>query len=227
MIYRCGLFNRRAGLDEAAFGAHWRNVHGPLAARLPGLGTYRQNHILDRLYEMPDSPVQAIDGISQLSFESVAHMERSDASDEYRACKEDIPKFQGGITILVIEPDELIASPQPGHRGAKLIWVSTRREKESSAGLRGRWLAANRGAGRELPGVRGHIQNFVVDRSHPVAAGVPSGDASGAEAVSELWFDDAASARDAARSEAGQRLLHGDPLLAPVGIYLVEEVHIA
>ncbi|VTU31907.1 EthD protein [Variovorax sp. PBL-H6] len=225
MIYRCGLFNRRPGLDDAGFHAHWRNVHGPLAAKLPGMGTYRQNHILERIYEMPDSPVQAIDGISQLSFDSVAHMERSDASAEYQACKEDIPKFQGGITILVIEPDEVVA--RDGSRGGvKVIWVSTRRPGERSEGLRLRWLAANRDAGRDLPGVRGYMQNFVTDRGHPVAAGVPSGDAAGAEAVSELWFDDAASARAAVQSDAGKRLLHGDPMLAPVGIYLVEEIHV-
>jgi uncharacterized protein (TIGR02118 family) len=226
MIYRCGLFNRRAGLSDATFRAHWLGVHGTLAAKLPELGTYRQNHILERLYEMPDSPVQAIDGISQLSFDSVAHMERSDASSEYQACKEDIPKFQGGITILVIEPDTLIPLQGP-KSGAKLTWVSTRREGERSEGLRERWLAANREAGRDLPGVRGYMQNFVTDRGHPVSAGVPSGDASGAEAVSELWFDDAASARAAAASAAGQQLLHDDPMLAPVGIYLVEEVKIA
>lgn len=225
MIYRCGLFNRRAGLDDDAFRAHWLNVHGPLAAKLPGLGTYRQNHILERLYEMADSPVQAIDGISQLSFDSVAHMEGSDASAEYQACKLDIPKFQGGITILVIEPDELIA-PDEGKRGAKVIWVSTRRPGERSEGLRARWLGAQREAGHDLPGVRGYVQNFVTDRGHPVAAGVPSGDASGAEAVSELWFDDAASARAAVLGDAGQRLLHGDPLLVPVGIYLAQEVRI-
>lgn len=225
MIYRCGLFNRRPGLDAEAFRNHWLKVHGPLAAKLPGLGTYRQNHILERLYEAPDSPVQAIDGISQLSFDSVAHMERSDASPEYQACKQDIPRFQGGITILVIEPDEVIA-PGADKHAAKLIWVSTRRGGERSEDLRQRWLAANRQAGGDVPGVRGYIQNFVTDRGHPVAAGVPSGDASGAETVSELWFDDAARARAAAASEAGKRLLHGDTMLVPLGIYLVEEVQI-
>ena len=225
MIYRAGVFNRRAGLDEAAFREHWVKVHGALAAKLPGLGTYRQNHILERLYEMPDSPVQSIDGISQLSFESVADMERSDASPEYQACKEDIPKFQGGITILVIESDEIIP-PVNGKHAAKVLWVSTRREGVQGDGLRQRWLAANREAGRDVPKARGFVQNFVTDRGHPVSAGVPSGDASGAEAISELWFDSAADARAAVNSDAGRRLLHEDAWLAPVGIYLVEEVHI-
>jgi uncharacterized protein (TIGR02118 family) len=224
MIYRCGLFNRRPSLSDAQFRDHWLNVHGPLAAKLPGLGTYRQNHILERFYEMPGSPVQAIDGISQLSFESVAHMERSDASAEYAACKLDIPKFQGGITILVIESDTVIEKDAVAK--AKLLWVSTRRPDVAGEGLRAKWLATQSGAGRDLPGLRGFVQNFVTDRGHPVAAGVPSGDASGAEAVSELWFDEAAAARAAVKSEGGRHLLHKDPLLVPVGIYLIEEVSI-
>ena len=84
-IYRCGVFDRRPGLSDEQFRQHWINVHGALAKKLPGLGTYRQNHILERIYEADDSPVQAIDGISQLSFESVAHMVHSDASVEYAA----------------------------------------------------------------------------------------------------------------------------------------------
>jgi len=221
-IYRCALFSRRADVTPAQFERHWLDVHGPLAARLPGLGTYRQNHVRERLYEAPDSPVQAIDGIAQLSFPSIGAMEVSDASVEYAACKLDIPKFQGGITILVIEADEVmpgLAAP------AKLMWVSTRRADVSPAGLRERWRAASRDA-RELPGARRFVQNFVVDRAHAVSAGVPSGDPSGAEAVGELWFDDAASARAALESAAVRKWVLEDPLLAPVAVYLVREVKI-
>ncbi len=221
-VYRCALFNRRAGIDEAQFRRHWIEVHGPLAARLPGLRSYRQNHILERLYEQPASPVQAVDGIAQLAFDSVAAMEVSDASPEYAACKLDIPKFQGGITILVIEADEV----QPGPGGAaKLLWVSTRRQGVARAGLRERWLAGRAGAAA-VPGAGRFVQNFVTDRAHPVAAGVPSGDPEGAEAVGELWFDDAEAARAALAGEAGRRLIHDDALLAPVGIYLVQELQV-
>lgn len=226
MIYRCAIFNRRAGFDNAAFRNHWIEVHGVLAAKLPGLGTYRQNHILERLYEADPSPVQPIDGISQLSFEDVAAMERSDCSPEYAAVKLDIPKFQGGITILVIELDEIMPKACAKDAPAKLIWVSTRRAGARAEGLRRRWLEANRESGRDVRGARRFVQNFVTDRTHPVAAGVLSGDAGGAETVSELWFEDLNSAREAANSAAGKRLLHDDPMLSPVGIYLVEEIRI-
>ena len=225
-IYRCGVFDRRPGLTDEQFRHHWIHVHGALAKKLPGLGTYRQNHILERIHEAADSPVQAIDGISQLSFPSVAHMVTSDASEEYAACKDDIPKFQGGITILVIEADEIMPGEGAQDAPAKLLWVSTRRDGHRSEGLRQRWLETNRGAGRDVPGARRFVQNFVTDRAHPVAAGVPSGDPEGAEAVGELWFDDAEAARAALAGEAGRRLIHDDALLAPVGIYLVQELQV-
>lgn len=222
-VYRCALFNRRADVSPVAFRRHWLDVHAPLAARLPGLGSYRQNHIVERLHEDPKSPLQSIDGIAQLSFPSVAAMEVSDASPEYAACKLDIPKFQGGITILVIESDELMA----GKGGAaKLLWVSTRRATVKAEGLRERWLAAHRDAVRGVPGCRRFVQNFVIDRGHPVSAGVPSGNPEGAEAVGEMWFDDARAARAAFASAAGRRLLFEDEALAPVAVYLVEEVKI-
>lgn len=222
-VYRCALFNRRGDISPEAFRRHWLDVHAPLAARLPGLGSYRQNHIVERLYEDPKSPLQSIDGIAQLSFPSVAAMEVSDASPEYAACKLDIPKFQGGITILVIASDELL----PGRGGAaKLLWVSTRRPSARADGLRERWLASHRDVAREVPGCRRFVQNFVIDRGHPVSAGVPSGNPEGAEAVGEMWFDDAQAARAAFASNAGRRLLFEDESLAPVAVYLVEEVKI-
>ena len=222
-VYRCALFNRRADVSPETFRRHWLDVHAPLAAKLPGLGSYRQNHIVERLHEDPKSPLQSIDGIAQLSFPSVAAMEVSDASPEYAACKLDIPKFQGGITILVIESDELM-SGQGG--AAKLLWVSTRRASAMPDGLRERWLASHRDAAREVPGCGRFVQNFVIDRGHPVSAGVPSGNPEGAEAVGEMWFDDAEAARTAFASAAGRRLLFEDDALAPVAVYLVEEVKI-
>jgi len=46
---RMGLLTRRAGLAPEAFRRHWRDVHGPLAARLPGLERYLQNHLTERV----------------------------------------------------------------------------------------------------------------------------------------------------------------------------------
>lgn len=231
-IFRSALISRRPGLDEAAFRDHWIRVHGDLASRLPGVGTYRQNHIVERLYEDASVPVQSIDGVSQLAFDSIAAMEQSDASPQYAKVKADIPFFQGAITILVLESEVLHAGAggQPGDPGAKLLWLSTRRAGVAPKGVRQRWLGQARQTladlTADLPGVRRHVQNFVVDRSHPVHAGVPAGDAGAVETVTEMWFDSADALRAAVHSEAGRRLIHADPMLRPFAVYRIVEIHI-
>lgn len=226
-IYRSALINRRPGLSPAEFREHWIRIHGTLASRLPGVGTYRQNHIAERFFEARDVPVQAIDGISQLAFDSIEAMERSDASAEYAAVKADIPKFQGGITILVLESQELLAPVAgAGDAPAKLLWLSTRRPGVPAEGFMERSLASSRDELRQVPGLRRCVQNFVVDRSHPVHAGVPAGDAGAVETLTEMWFDDADAVRAAVESEAGRRLIHEHPLLSPFAVYRIEEVHI-
>ena len=226
-IYRSALINRRPGLSEAEFRDHWIRIHGTLASRLPGVGAYRQNHIAERFFETRDVPVQSIDGISQLAFDSIEAMERSDASAEYAAVKADIPLFQGGITILVLESRELLA-PTAGaaESPAKLLWLSTRRTGVPAAGFMERSLAASHDLVRQVPGVRRCVQNLVVDRSHPVHAGVPAGDAGAVETLTEMWFDDVEALRAAVASEAGRRLIHGHPGLSPFAVYRIEEVHI-
>lgn len=227
-IYRSALISRRQGLGEAQFRDHWLRVHGALAARLPGLGTYRQNHILERFHEARDVPVQPVDGISQLAFDSIAAMEVSDASPEYAQVKADIPLFQGGITILVLQSERVFGSEvlEHGRHPAKLLWLSTRREGVPADGLRAQWRRASAQAALDVPGAHRHVQNFVVDRGHPVHAGVPAGSADAVETLGEMWFDDAGALRAALASPAGQRLVHGDPLLRPIAVYRVEELRI-
>jgi len=228
-IYRSALINRRPGLSDAQFRDHWIRIHGSLASRLPGVGTYRQNHIVERFLDVRDDlPVQSIDGISQLSFESIAAMVRSDESPEYALVKADIPLFQGAITILVLESEELLAAAGdgPSRHPAKLLWLSSRREGVPPSGFKECWMGEAGKRSVDLPGLRRHVQNFVVDRSHPVHAGVPAGDAAAVETLTEMWFDDRDALRAALHSEAGQRLVHADPLLAPFAVYAIEEVHI-
>src|SRR3712207_7926096 len=47
MITRMGILKRRPDLTPEQFRKHWLEVHGPLAARLPGLRRYHQNHVVD------------------------------------------------------------------------------------------------------------------------------------------------------------------------------------
>ena len=68
---------RREGLPHALFAGYWRDVHGPLCARLPGLGYYVQQHF-DRDHRANLWPVAdgvrtitaILDGAAEIGFAS-------------------------------------------------------------------------------------------------------------------------------------------------------------
>lgn len=219
-IYRSAIISRKPGISESEFREHWIRIHGSLAFKLPGLGSYRQNHIKRRFYEALDVSVQAVDGISQLAFDSIGHMEISDASPEYAAVKADIPAFQGGITILVLQKVEVWGDSN--ERGPiKVLWLS--RKRHPSENVVGKWSAL---AHPRVPGAKAFVQNFIIDRGHPVSAGVPAGDAQVIETMSELWFEDEQTMRNALDSEQGKALIYSDPLLMPMAVYQMDEITI-
>lgn len=219
MILRTGIISRRQGLDPRSFAEHWKSVHGKLACKMPRLRSYRQNHIVARLYEMRPSPIQVVDGFSQLRFDSIEDMEFSERSPEYAAVRDDIANFQGGITILVVEPQELhTAARGPA---AKLLCVS--RARSDAAECRSGWSTSARAMIEGAPEVRKIVQNWVIDKDHPVSAGVPQG-APDVDALTELWFDDSETLARAVNSSLGKRLFHSNPWLEPVAIYEVAEL---
>lgn len=224
MIYRSAVFSRKSGLTADQFKQHWINVHGVLAKDMPGLHSYRQSHIVERLYETSEPLDHGIEGISQLAFDDIAAMERAEMSPEYAAVKDDIENFQGAITILVLGPKVVVEPPAKGDAvlGTKLLWVSVARGEDSGATLRDKWPSTSGEQCRASGAFKGLIQNFVIDRAHPVSAGVPQG-ALPVESITEAWFGDASEIKEWVASSEGKKLIYEDPLLKTIGVYIIEE----
>lgn len=93
--------NKRPGMALAAFRAYWRNVHGPLAATIPVLHRYEQNHLALSEYEKSAQP--AYDGLAITYFASTADMKRGTATPEYAATRADEPNFlpDGHLPIII------------------------------------------------------------------------------------------------------------------------------
>lgn len=76
------LLSRRENLDPADFRRFWQDVHGPLAARLPGLDYYRQIHVepdpgwwpVASTVNVEPAESDRIDGIADMSFASAEQM---------------------------------------------------------------------------------------------------------------------------------------------------------
>src|SRR6266699_4962808 len=66
--------NRRPGMALEPFRAYWRDVHGPLAAKIPGIRRYEQNHLALTESENGRSPIY--DGFAVTWFASTADMKK-------------------------------------------------------------------------------------------------------------------------------------------------------
>jgi uncharacterized protein (TIGR02118 family) len=104
MILRSGLIQNFSHIDEAEFRRHWREVHGPLAAKLPNLKGYVQNHIVATGRVRRGDLMHRIDGISQLWFESVDLMSEGMNSGAQDACVADISSFLERVTLAIQAP---------------------------------------------------------------------------------------------------------------------------
>lgn len=86
--------------DPAAFDVHYRDVHAPLAHKIPGL----------RRFETNDGPVITPEGpsdvhlIAILHFDSLADIAAAFASPEGQAAAADVANFAtGGASMLMYE----------------------------------------------------------------------------------------------------------------------------
>ena len=88
MVKRFVILRRKPGMSRQQFRDHWRNVHGPLIAKLPGLIKYVQYHVRSELLDEEDDP---IDGIAELWFASEEAQKQAYATPEYEAVVRDEP----------------------------------------------------------------------------------------------------------------------------------------
>lgn len=99
MIKAFVLIQRRPDLDWNEFSRYFRDVHGPLALRLPGLRHYEQHHVREAFFggEAP------CDAIAELWFDDVDALRSAFDSDAGQAALADNPKFVDVIrTRLVV-----------------------------------------------------------------------------------------------------------------------------
>jgi uncharacterized protein (TIGR02118 family) len=212
MLIRSGLIQNKDGVDPAAFGQHWREVHGPLAKRLPNLRGYVQNYIVARGEAAHANRIHRIDGISQLWFDDVDAMVAGMSSPENDACVVDISGFLACVTLAVQDPGAWIGSGKP--EGAKLMAVYIGDgEPAAIAQDVGRLL----GEAEAVPSafrvnaILGH--NFIVDPT------VPRSEAPIVAVLEAFFADDATRARaiDGGALNRGQAL-------APAAIMAVTRV---
>lgn len=223
MIVRMGLLRKRADLGIDAFRGHWRNSHGALAATLPGLRRYHQNHVVDReqraiTYKRGGHD---FDGFSELWFDDLPSMAAAFATADVRQLGEDEARFIGELKVITALQHVVVPAPA-GVPLIKRMSTLKRRPDVSAEQFKREWFDIHSFLVRRLPQVKGYTQNLIFDRSH--GRGRPASyEELPIDGIVELWFEDLDSLNAGFASDAGRTLMtHASEFIAEISTFLVE-----
>lgn len=101
--------NQRPGMELAAFRAHWKNIHGPIASCIDVVRRYEQNPL--RLEEYANSGTPRYDGLAITWFDSTAAMKQGTTTEAYAITRADEPHFlpDGHLPIIVTKEFVIVA----------------------------------------------------------------------------------------------------------------------
>ena len=223
MIVRMGLIERRQDLGVEEFRKRWREGHGPLAAKIPGLRRYHQNHVVDRAQRgiTYARGSHDFDGFSQLWFDDLPSMTTAFTPDQGRVLGEDEDRFIGEMKIITAIQHVVIPKPT-GVPLIKRMSTLKRRADVSSEKFMSEWFDVHSVLVKRLPEVKAYTQNLIFDRSHgrhkpAIYDELPI------DGIVELWFTDVDSLNAGFASDAGKTLMtHASEFLAEISTFLVE-----
>lgn len=223
MIVRMGLINKKPDWTQEDFRRYWTETHGPIAARLPGLRSYVQHHVVDtaqRGITYKRGP-EHVDGFSELIFDDAASMQAAFASDVAPSLVEDENRFLGRLRLITADRREVIA-PDPRKKLLKRMSFLRRRPDVDEATFEREWRVEHARLVKLMPGVEGYRQNLIVERQ--VVKGTPCGyDELPIDGIVELWFSDTDSLHAAFASPQGvETMAHAKTFIDEITTFLVE-----
>jgi len=90
MIKLVYCITRKPGMTDGEFSRYWKNVHGPIGARIPGLRRLIQSH---RITVKGDKYQPDYDGVAELWFDDTKALLAARQSPEWKVSVEDEANF--------------------------------------------------------------------------------------------------------------------------------------
>lgn len=223
MIVRMGLLKKRRDLSTDQFRRHWREVHGPLAAEMPGLRAYHQNHVVDKTQLAIDHARGNwdLDGISELWFDDIVSMNSAIASDAYKAVAADSANCMAATSVIVAEQTVVVPRDNT-HATIKRMSILERRAGLTPDDFRHEWLGKHAAMVAKFPAIAGYTQNLVTQRGTTPGIDADDGDLA-VDGIVEMWFrntDDLTGAFRSPAAEVSQR--HALHFLQNITTFLVD-----
>ena len=104
MVKLIYCITRKPDMSVEEFQRYWRDTHGPIAGRIPGLRRYVQCHTVPESYAGERAP--AYDGAAELWFDDREALQRAMASPEVEAAREDERNFIDHSRVFAIITEE-------------------------------------------------------------------------------------------------------------------------
>lgn len=192
MIKVVSVLQRRADLDVAAFQDYWRNRHGALVARLPGLRRYVQSATLLSGYRRGQP---AADGIAELWFDDTDALRALVGSRALAAVLADEEAFlEPGRKAEVVTTEHLVKDgPMPAD-GVKNIEFVKRRGDLAVADFQRYWREVHGPLGASIRTVLRYVQ------CHTRVSAYGRAEPPAYDGFALTWFADTDAMRASARS---------------------------
>lgn len=92
MVKAVFFLHKRTDMTTEEFRSYWRDVHGRIALKIPGLKKYVQNYTNQEASPLSDSNDQP-DGIAELWFDSIESLQQAQTTPEWQASADDAPNL--------------------------------------------------------------------------------------------------------------------------------------
>jgi uncharacterized protein (TIGR02118 family) len=110
MIKFVYCITRKAGMSDEEFFHYWKNIHGPIGARIPRLRKLVQSH---RLAVAQDNHRPDYDGMAELWFDDLDALLAARESPEWKASTRDEENFidHNKVAYFVTEEHVILNNP--------------------------------------------------------------------------------------------------------------------
>jgi uncharacterized protein (TIGR02118 family) len=201
MIKSSTLIKRKDGMSVEDFQRYWREKHGPVAGRVPGLRRYIQCQTLLQEYERETPP--DYDGVEETWWDDVAAFERAKATAEYQATTADMGSFVGeSMQLLEDEVSLKDAYPSAQERQAMVKYIAMLFLKEGVPiqAFQSHWKDVHGPINvQNLKGMKRYVQSHVLPAMFEGPNPPPFG------GLPEAWFDSVEAMRRAPRDPNARR----------------------
>jgi len=104
MIKVVYCITKKRGMTDVEFSHYWKDIHGPIGARIPNLRRLVQSHRLN----LEEDRAPDFDGVAELWFDDITALGRARQSPEWKTSTEDELNFIDHKRVAYVVTEEHI-----------------------------------------------------------------------------------------------------------------------